>query len=92
MIPEGINKNYQTILSAVKHKRLCVMEVFDSTEQKTKTALCAVNVLDDGEYEMIPLAIMIDEDPYERYMPPDGKDGFYPITHCPQTDIDPVTS
>lgn len=69
-IPESTATNFQTILSANSTDRLCLVRVFDTLLAKDTTVICAINQI-DKEFEFVPLAIMIEENPFERFEPPE---------------------
>ena len=68
-IPKGTSSNFQTILAANTEDRICLMRVHDTLTDSDATLICAVNFIDE-EYEFVPLAIMIEEDPFVRFIPP----------------------
>lgn len=69
MIRPTQKKNYETLLSAAKSGRLLLMECTDAATGEPRDVICAVNAI-GGEYEMVPLAVMVWGDPYEMYVPP----------------------
>lgn len=64
----GHKANYDTVLEAAKADRLVL---FASTHKATGehvALLCGVNYCDDGDFELIPLARMLNDDnPFEAY-------------------------
>lgn len=67
-ILEGYKSNFETLISAAKNDRLCLMECVDKCGN-TVIAVCAVNEIED-EFEFVPLAKMFDGNPYEELQPP----------------------
>ncbi len=68
-IPKGTVTNFETILNAHRSERLLLLRAYDKITQKDVTLVCATN-LSGEDYEFIPLAIMIEDDPFERFVPP----------------------
>lgn len=65
-------RNYQALLAAAASDRICLMSCYDSTIDKPATLICAVNVHPDAyePYEFVPLAMLCEDDPYARFIPP----------------------
>jgi len=47
------------------------MECTDKTTNEKVAVICAMNIND--EYEMVPMAMFFNENPYERLISPKGK-------------------
>lgn len=67
--------NFQTLIDAAQVDRLCLADCLDKETGKPVRLVCAVNQYGgDGEtaeeYELIPLAQMLECDPFEKYAPP----------------------
>jgi len=69
MIPKYDRENFNTLLRAAKGNNLCLMEATRKSDGKQVSLICAVNVVDE-KYEMVPLAVMVDDNPYEIFAPP----------------------
>jgi hypothetical protein len=69
-IEKGYRKNFEALLWAAKNGGLALTDCWDTVENKPVRMLTAISVIDGGEYLMAPLAVMVDCDPYERYLPP----------------------
>ena len=85
-ITEFEKRNLDTLISAVKSDRVCLISTFDLQEQQPATLICAVNYSPDAHesIEFIPLARLCDGNPYDRFMPPGGElpsldQGTFPI-------------
>lgn len=72
-IAPGHKANFASLQRAFKAGHVCLLEVTEEATGEKKTALCAVNQ-DNGEYEFVPMAIMVDGNPYELYLPPEMDD------------------
>lgn len=69
-IAPGYKANLATLQRAFEDKQVCLLEVTEEATGKKKVALCAVNQ-DNDYYEFVPMAIMVDGNPYELYLPPE---------------------
>ena len=67
-LPPGHKKNFETLQRASDDRSLALMECLDRQTGKQAAVLCAVNV-DGGTYEMVPVAMLLEENPYERFVP-----------------------
>lgn len=65
-------KNFETLKQAAENGDMGIIECTDRKTGEKVPVLMAVNESDDGSYEVVPFAIMLEEDPYERLIPPDG--------------------
>lgn len=63
-------KNFQTILSAARCGRLASADCYDTVENKPIRMLISVLHDENKNVVITPLAVMVDCDPYERYLPP----------------------
>lgn len=68
-IEKGYKKNFETFLRAAKNGDVALTDCYDIVEKKSVRMLTAISFV-DGEYVMAPIAVMVDCDPYERYLPP----------------------
>jgi hypothetical protein len=77
-IAPAAKANFDTLLAAVDANRICLMSVVDTTDNQPATLICAVNVEPELNecFSFVPLAQMIDGDPYQRFLPPmaEGED------------------
>lgn len=73
-IEEHHKANFNTLLRAANDGNLALLDVLDTQTGKPARALCAVEH-DGKSYTFVPLATMIEDDPYERYAPP-SSDGY----------------
>lgn len=69
-IPNHVEENIKDLIVAFSEQKIAVLEVTDTTDNTTKYAVCAVRTDDAlGITDVIPLAIMIDDNPFDRYRP-----------------------
>jgi hypothetical protein len=66
---KGYKDSFYTLLRAAKNGDLALMECDDKQTNKKAAVVCAVN-RDGGGYEFIPLAVLPDGNPYQRFVPP----------------------
>ncbi len=52
-----------------KKNRLTLLRAHDNVTDTDVTLVCVINLIED-EYEFVPIAIMIEEDPFVRFQPP----------------------
>jgi len=65
----GERANFGTLLRAAAAGQLALVQVTEKTTGCKRAAICAIN--HDGKtYEMVPLALMVDGNPYELFDPP----------------------
>lgn len=71
-IPYTSKRNFRTLLDAVRSDRVCLMSVFDSTQNAPATVVCAINFYEceEAPYEFVPFAMLCEGDPYQRFVPP----------------------
>jgi len=70
-------ENFDTLIRAVKSGDVCLLDVERKSDNKSVAALCAVNYEDNDEVSFVPLAIMVEGNPYEMYAPPDVDGGYH---------------
>lgn len=75
VIPEYIRKNFDTLSYASDDMATYLLEVKEKETGKIQYAICAVSIV-DGEARFTPLAAMIEENPFEKYLPPNPGGGF----------------
>ena len=70
-LPKHIKTNFETLITAGLNGDLAIMSAKDSKTGEPVTLICAVNkpTEDDPEYQFVPLAMMIDGDPYTMFTP-----------------------
>lgn len=74
-IPPHVEENVRDLITAFTEQKIVVMEVTDTKdENKVKYAVCSVHENANGKADLIPLAIMVDDNPFERYKPPELMD------------------
>lgn len=74
---ESTVRNFETLELAFENGDACVVECYDTEADKTVPAVCAVRYdADAEEFHIIPFAVMIEENPYKRLLPPNSKGGF----------------
>jgi len=68
-IPEATKTNFDHLKRVVICEAVALMRVYDKQEEKEATVVCGV-FESNGEYEFIPYALMLEDNPYERFTPP----------------------
>lgn len=66
---EGGRLNFDNIRLAAKVDRLALLECRRIADGQMVAVVCAVNP-NDGEMEFVPLAVMVEGNPYELFEPP----------------------
>lgn len=71
-INDAEKQNFETLVSAFRTDRICLVSSIDLADQSQAVLICAVNYLSDEEecFEFVPLARLCDGNPYERFLPP----------------------
>lgn len=73
--------NFDTLQQAFANGDVALMVCLDERDQREVAVICAVSLDDDGETRILsPFAVMIDDNPYERYGPPNIDGGFHRAT------------
>ena len=67
----GDKSNFATLKRAAVDDNLILMDCRRKADGAKVALICAVNQ-EHGEYVMVPLAVMIEGDPYELFDPPDS--------------------
>lgn len=71
-IAQGYKDNFETLRKAFKYNDVALMECFDTKTESRAVLLCAVNQDETTkEIEFVPFAQLLDENPYERFIPPE---------------------
>ena len=65
----GYKPNYEMLLRAAKNGELALMECTDTRTGELAAVLCAV-YMEDEQYNFVPVARMLDGNPYEYLTPP----------------------
>ena len=60
--------NFETLRQAFLNGHVCLMECTDTVTKEKVAVICAINV--DTKYEMVPMAVFHNGNPYERFIPP----------------------
>lgn len=68
--------NLDTIMRAAHDSRLALVEVRVKATGEIRAALCAIGDDGQGGYDIVPFALMIDDNPYETLDPPNPDGGF----------------
>jgi hypothetical protein len=66
-------KSYQDLIERAQKGKTTLAECFDAHTGEPTTAICVIRQ-NGEEVEMIPIARMIDGDPYAQLAPPDTGD------------------
>ena len=69
-IPVGHKKNFETLKRAVINDQLALMECSSIYTTEPAYVLCAVSRDDEGMYNIVPLAKLFDDNPYDEVAPP----------------------
>ncbi|MBU1891225.1 hypothetical protein KJ782_07145 [Patescibacteria group bacterium] len=67
-ISEAYKTNFNTVLAAGNNKDLCLLEVYDRLTGAPAVMLCAGFTDENEKVTIIPLARMVDGDPYQLYV------------------------
>ena len=66
-------ENFKSALQAFANGNVCSMECVDSETEEYVAIICGINATEDNEFELVPLARMFIDCPYEEVVPADGK-------------------
>lgn len=76
-IAKGHKANFEMLKTAFANGDVAIMDCFDTKTGEVSVVLCMVNE-PDNDYELVPVALFFNENPYERLAPPNpGKSGTY---------------
>lgn len=78
MLSDGDRANFETLRRAVLQDDIALVECQRVSDGKIVAVVCAAN-LEDGEISFVPLATLIEGNPYTAYRPPDPDGGFCPV-------------
>lgn len=68
-LTEGDRKNFDTLRAAVANEDVALVYTTEKATGRSAALICAMNYV-DGEYEAVPLARLVDGDPYELFTDP----------------------
>ena len=69
-------KNLDTLKLAFSRDEVALVECNRISDNTIVAMLCVVHMDQDGEYNIIPFAEMINGNPYDMYLPPNPNGGF----------------
>jgi len=74
-------RNFNTIKMATLANQICLMDVQRRSDGKKMAAICAVNIEENGDRSFVPLALMVEGNPYEMFNPPlvGSRTGYAPV-------------
>ena len=72
---QGDKSNFHTLERAMEAGRACLMDARRKSDGKSVALICALNQ-SEGQYEFVPLAVMIEGNPYELFEPPNPDGGY----------------
>lgn len=75
MISDEQKELFNAIIVAAKSDQLALAECQDSSTGKVANLVCLASVV-DGQLCLIPVAEIIEGDPFEKYNPPTPGGGF----------------
>ena len=67
--------NFDTLKRACENGHLAMVECLHVPSSKLAAVVCAIG-FKDGQYEIVPLARMLEGNPFDEYQPPDPNGGF----------------
>lgn len=71
MISETHKQEFEKLRTAIKNNKVILMECFDMKEEKHATLIVVAESKNDNMI-LEPFALMFDENPVERFIPPKG--------------------
>lgn len=75
MTPKKLRKgdlaNFETLLAAARNGDLCLVSAIRKADQANVALICAVN-RDSNFVEPVPLAVMVEGNPFELFEDPTG--------------------
>lgn len=66
-LSDADKKNYQTIQKAASEDNVALLSAIRKSDNKPVALICVVNWRDDRSADFVPLAVMVEGDPYEQY-------------------------
>ena len=76
-ISPGHKQNFNTLRKAFRNGHAALMECQLVATGEPVAAICAANKHADGSIEMVPFAMMFQDNPYELLNPPNPEGGFH---------------
>lgn len=73
----GDRANFNTLVKASDDGQLALMEMRRRSDGAVVAGICAVYVDEDNNYNFVPLATMVEGNPYELFDPPNPEGGFF---------------
>lgn len=73
---KGHKTNFNTLSQAFKNGHVGLVHCWDTQQKRECAMIFAAQYNDDESISMIPFARMVDENPFERYLPPAVSGGF----------------
>ena len=72
----GDKQNFQTIMKAAENGDLALVSAVRNSDQANVGLVCAMSAVEDlpGETMIMPLAVMVEGNPFDMYTPPGGFD------------------
>jgi hypothetical protein len=62
-------KNFDTLMRAARNGHVALSSVRRKDDESPVAAICAVSIV-DGEYQLTPFAVMVDQDPFDLFYSP----------------------
>ncbi len=69
MIPKPHLHNFETLGRAFDDGNVCLIECHEQVNENPAYVICAVN-REDGNYDLVPIARLFEDNPYELLVPP----------------------
>jgi hypothetical protein len=69
-IPESHKVNFGTLKTAASNLDLALMMLYDRIEKRHRPVVVAIGRDDEGNYLPTPIAVLIEDNPYERFEDP----------------------
>jgi len=69
-ITDGYRHNFETLLKASRNDDLCLVSAIRAKDQAPVALVCAHFVDEGGMHQIVPIAQMIEGNPYELYEDP----------------------
>jgi hypothetical protein len=66
-IQEWIKTNFQTLTNACDDRNLCIVQANKNATGEDVVLICAVNIKHDDTYDLVPIAQMLEGNPFEEF-------------------------
>lgn len=76
-LPTGHKATFETLQAAFGNGDVALMECQLASTGEPVAVLCAANRQEDGAVEFVPLATLLNGNPYELLNPPNPEGGFF---------------